>query len=109
LECTHEQIRRLMREHDLQPRIRRRFVVATDSDHDGPIFLNLAISLRWCAPDGRGLENCHRPQKATTRLHPSFRSRLATCSQGLPKDSGPQQPDRLNGTSRPRASWKRSR
>jgi putative transposase len=33
-----KEIRRLMREHDLQPRRRRRFVATTDSDHDGPIF-----------------------------------------------------------------------
>jgi putative transposase len=34
--------RRLMREHDLQPKRRRRFVATTDSDHDGPIFPDLA-------------------------------------------------------------------
>ena len=32
---NHKKIRRLMREHDLQPRSRRRFVATTDSDHDG--------------------------------------------------------------------------
>lgn len=30
---NHKKIRRLMREHDLQPRMRRRFAVTTDSDH----------------------------------------------------------------------------
>jgi transposase InsO family protein len=35
-------IRRLMREHDLQPKHRRRFVVMTDSGHNGPIFPDLA-------------------------------------------------------------------
>ena len=35
-------IRRLMREHDLQPKRRRRFVATTDSDHDNPIFPYLA-------------------------------------------------------------------
>ena len=39
---NHKKIRRLMREHDLQPRTRRRFVATTDSDHDRPIFPNLA-------------------------------------------------------------------
>ena len=34
--------RRLMREHDLQPQHRRRFVVTTDSGHNGPIFPDLA-------------------------------------------------------------------
>ena len=33
---NHKKIRRLMREHDLQPRVRRRFVATTDSDHDLP-------------------------------------------------------------------------
>jgi hypothetical protein len=37
---NHKKIRRLMREHDLQPRIRRRYVATTDSDHDRPIFPN---------------------------------------------------------------------
>ena len=32
-----KKLRRLMREHGLQPRRRRRFVVTTDSDHGGPI------------------------------------------------------------------------
>ena len=49
LVVNHKKIRRLMREHDLQPRIRRRFVATTDSDHDGPIFPNLA---RDCVPSG---------------------------------------------------------
>ena len=31
-----------MREHDLQPKRRRRFVATTDSDHDNPIFPDLA-------------------------------------------------------------------
>ncbi|RUU40771.1 hypothetical protein EOD08_14380 [Mesorhizobium sp. M6A.T.Ca.TU.002.02.2.1] len=39
---NHKKIRRLMREHDLRPRTRSRFVATTDSDHDGPIFPNLA-------------------------------------------------------------------
>jgi putative transposase len=37
-----KKIRRLMREHDLQPKRRRRFVATTDSDHDCPIFPDLA-------------------------------------------------------------------
>jgi putative transposase len=39
-----KKIRRLMREHDLQPKRRRRFVVTTDSDHDCPVFSDLACS-----------------------------------------------------------------
>ena len=36
-----KKVRRLMREHDLQPKRRRRFVATTDSDHDCPIFPDL--------------------------------------------------------------------
>jgi transposase InsO family protein len=32
-----KKIRRLMRENDLQPKRRKRFVASTDSDHDGPL------------------------------------------------------------------------
>ncbi len=39
---NHKKIKRLMREHDLQPRMRRRYVATTDSDHDQPIFPNRA-------------------------------------------------------------------
>ena len=45
-----KKVRRLMREHDLQPRRRKRFVATTDSDHDGPIFPNLAKDV---TADGR--------------------------------------------------------
>jgi putative transposase len=37
-----KKIRRLMRENHLQPKRRKRFVATTDSDHDGPIFPDLA-------------------------------------------------------------------
>jgi putative transposase len=36
--ANHKRIKRLMREHDLQPRRRRRYIATTDSDHDQPIF-----------------------------------------------------------------------
>ena len=39
---NHKKIMRLMRENGLSVRPRRRFVATTDSDHDGPIFPNLA-------------------------------------------------------------------
>ena len=35
-----KKVRRLMRENDLNPRHRRRYVATTDSDHDHPIFPN---------------------------------------------------------------------
>ena len=37
-----KKIRRLMRENDLQPKRRKQFVATTDSNHDGPIFPDLA-------------------------------------------------------------------
>jgi putative transposase len=48
---NHKKIRRLMREHDLQPRRRRRFVATTDSDHDGPIFPNRAQDMSIDGPN----------------------------------------------------------
>lgn len=48
---NHKKIRRLMREHDLQPRIRRRYVATTDSDHDGPIFPNRAKDMVLDGPN----------------------------------------------------------
>jgi putative transposase len=36
-----KKVRRLMRERDLQPKRRRRFVATTHSDHDYPIFADL--------------------------------------------------------------------
>lgn len=40
-----KKLRRLMRQHDLQPKRRRRYVVTTDSNHAGPIYPDLAQSL----------------------------------------------------------------
>ena len=39
---NHKKVMRLMQEQGLTVRPRRRFVATTDSDHDGPIFANLA-------------------------------------------------------------------
>ncbi|QIE56633.1 IS3 family transposase [Pikeienuella piscinae] len=43
--------RRLMREHDLTPRRRRRFTRTADSDHDGPIFPFVARDFEVHGPD----------------------------------------------------------
>jgi putative transposase len=51
---NHKKIKRLMREHDLQPRLRRRFVRTTDSDHDQPIFPNLAREMIVDGPNSSG-------------------------------------------------------
>ena len=48
---NHKRVARIMREQDLRVRPRRRFVVTTDSDHDGPIFPDLAKDLAPTGPD----------------------------------------------------------
>ncbi|RWX63085.1 transposase, partial [Mesorhizobium sp. M4B.F.Ca.ET.089.01.1.1] len=65
---NNKKIRRLMREHGLQPKIRRRFIATTDSDHGGPIFPNLAqanpLRLRRHRPRCLVAPDCrlrHRP------------------------------------------------
>ena len=51
LVVNHKKIRRLMREHDLQPRRRRRYMATTDSDHALPVFPNLAKDMTPTRPD----------------------------------------------------------
>jgi putative transposase len=46
-----KKVRRLMKENDLNPRRRRRFVRTTDSDHDGPIFPLVARGFEVHGPD----------------------------------------------------------
>ena len=46
-----KKVRRLMKENDLNPRRRRRFVRTTDSDHDGPIFPFVARGFEVHGPD----------------------------------------------------------
>lgn len=48
---NHKKVRRLMREHDLQPRIMRRFIATTDSNHELPIFPNLAKDVTLDGPN----------------------------------------------------------
>lgn len=48
---NHKKIKRLMREHDLNARPPARWVRTTDSDHDAPIFPNLARDLTVAGPD----------------------------------------------------------
>ena len=47
---NHKAVARLMRQHGLQVRPLRKFVRTTDSDHDGPIFPNLARGFRSNGP-----------------------------------------------------------
>jgi putative transposase len=46
-----KKIRRLMREHHLNPKQQRRFIATTDSDHNHPIFPNLAKSMTLDGPN----------------------------------------------------------
>ena len=48
---NHKKVMRLMREHGLTVRPRRRFVATTDSDHDGPIFPNRAKDVAPTGPN----------------------------------------------------------
>ena len=48
---NHERVARITREQDLRVRPKRRFVVTTDSDHDGPIFPDLAKDMAPTGPD----------------------------------------------------------
>src|SRR5258708_12757444 len=47
---NHKKIKRLMREYDLQPRLRRRYVPTTDTDHDEPIFPNRPTTIAVDVP-----------------------------------------------------------
>ena len=70
-----KKLRRLMRDHGLQPKQRRRYVVTTDSDHAGPIFPDLAKDI---VPD--------RPNQLwvadLTYVCDSWRLRLPGCHPG---------------------------
>jgi putative transposase len=48
---NHERVARILRGQDLRVRPKRRFAVTTDSDHDGPIFPNLAEDMVPSGPD----------------------------------------------------------
>jgi putative transposase len=48
---NHKKVRRLMREHDLQPRRRSRHVATTHSDHDQPIYRNRTRELAIDGPN----------------------------------------------------------
>ena len=48
---NHKRVARIMREQELRVRPKRRFVVTTNSDHDGPIFPNLAEDMVPSGPD----------------------------------------------------------
>jgi putative transposase len=61
---NHKKIRRLMRERGLQPRIRRRYVATTDSDHDQPIYPNRTKDVTLEGPDRLWVADISVPQQA---------------------------------------------
>ena len=61
---NHKKIRRLMREHDLQPRGRRRHLATTDSDHDEPIYPNRTRELAIDGPNQLWVADISVPQQA---------------------------------------------
>jgi hypothetical protein len=84
---NHKKVRRLMRAHELQPPVRRRYVTTTDSDHESPIFPNLARDIAPNGPDqlalGRGSDLRRRNGRLRLRRdHPGClvapRGRLRT-------------------------------
>lgn len=46
-----KKVRRIMRENGLNPQRKRRYVVTTDSDHDSPIYPNVALKYEVHGPD----------------------------------------------------------
>ena len=60
---NHKKVMRLMREHGLTVRPRRRYVATTDSDHAGPIFPNRAQGVVPTGPMNSG-----SPTSPTSRL-----------------------------------------
>lgn len=64
--------RRLMREHDLQPRRHRRFVATTDSDHDGPIFPDRAKGMGVDGPNQLWVADITQILSANSGGHPAW-------------------------------------
>ncbi len=48
---NHKRVSRIMREQELRVRPKRRFAVTTDSNHEGPIFPDLARGMTPTGPD----------------------------------------------------------
>jgi transposase InsO family protein len=51
IKVNHKKVRRLMQEENLLIPTKKRFVITTDSDHDGPFYPNLAKKLEVSEPD----------------------------------------------------------
>ena len=81
-----KKIRRLMREHALNPKQRRRFIATTDSDHNYPIFPNLAKNMKLDGPgrpcrqtNGRSKRTCELTSSIVPRGTSSHRSVELEC------------------------------
>jgi putative transposase len=51
LVVNSKKVRRIMRENDLNPKRKRRYVATTDSSHDSPIYPNVAKGFEVHGPD----------------------------------------------------------
>jgi transposase InsO family protein len=92
---NHKKVMRLMKENGLSVRPRRRFIATTDSDHDGPVFPNLAKNIvptnlsmlveadRVCFTPGtsRGKLGCSRSIEPRFRLPSADRGHIF-CGHG---------------------------
>ena len=78
-----KKIRRLMREHDLQPKRRRRFVATTDSDHDCPIFPDLTHNRIVDGPNQLGVADINYIA-IVGRLRTDTASRARACVSRCP-------------------------
>ena len=63
-----KKVRRLMREHALNPKQRRRFIATTDSDHNDPICPNLATSMTLNGPNQLWVADCQSALDRDPRL-----------------------------------------
>jgi len=93
LVVNSKKVRRLMREHDLQPKRRRRVVVTTDSDHDGPIFPDLARDRIVDGPNQLWVADISVPQQAAREMgvdppRSACRSRSQTTVSGAGQKPG---------------------
>jgi hypothetical protein len=77
---NHKKVMRIMKENGLSVRPRRRLVATTDSDHDGPIFPNLAKNVSPSGPDRLWVTDI--TYIAVLRLHISRRRSRCLVSPG---------------------------
>ena len=73
----HKKIRHLMREHGLQPKIRRRHIATTDSDHNQPVYPNRAKDVTLDRPNRPWVADISVPQQAAREMGVGPRDRLA--------------------------------